>query len=532
MIGMRGVMNGIIPVLCRKFQEQIFLPLKGCQAGEIDTVSRDAGTDLETIVARPRRILLEDIAAEILAGGVEPLAVYDGLAFEIPPVGRLVTQDADEFVEIGPQGVRQWLVVVAVVRDGIIVLIGKRTHDIGLQLKIEVLHIEHIDPFKAQLQPLLIGPIAIAIMYELMQDELIEKHLTIELGGMTDINLPVQAGIRLIRAAILLLRGDQEDHGIEIREIEMVGAAKGHILEHAQGEPRRDIDIQVMHHPILLGILIVVTSRVLVGEFHVDGLVVQLPDAGIELQEKIRSAVVAQDKTAIPVANEVLVVAELPVEIFPGVEIDGSAIIVIIETRSMKGLIIARAGHRIVPARGHPLLKPAGAPFLVIGEIGRKTELIGDHAPQGDALGIEKDRLFISRLMALHTLDHRIDGQKEVLVLYLVKVRLGLIEGVEPGMFAHKAVPVVRYPFDVVGHQGGQIGTVDGGKMIDIVIGIPMVKRIGYMRDVYGQPAADGFAGGDVEIFIRLLLDLHSFQEMIELRILRQKSGLGACQAR
>ena len=104
----------------------------------------DAGADLETIVARPRRIVLEDIAAEIHAGGVETLTIDDGLPFKIPPVRGLITQNADELIEIGAERMCQWLVVVAIVGDAIVVLVRKGPDDIGLELQIEIFHVSPV----------------------------------------------------------------------------------------------------------------------------------------------------------------------------------------------------------------------------------------------------------------------------------------------------------------------------------------------------------------------------------------------------
>ena len=246
MVGVRRIMDGIVPVLRGELQEEILLPLPGGQTRDIDTIGRDARADLETVVAGPRRIVLEDIAAKIHAGGVETLAVEDSLPFKIPAIGGLISEDADELIEIRAQRMGQGLVVVAVVGDGIVVLKGKGPDDIGLELQVEVFHIEHIDPLETQLQPLFVGPIARPIMQDLMENELVEKQLPIELSGMTDIDLPVQTGIRLVRAAIFLLCGYEKDHRVEIGEIIMVGAAKDDVLEYTHGEPGSGVDIQVM----------------------------------------------------------------------------------------------------------------------------------------------------------------------------------------------------------------------------------------------------------------------------------------------
>lgn len=530
MVGVCRIVDGIVPVLSREFKEEIFLPLPGGQPGDVDTVGRDAGADLETIVAGPRGIVLEDIAAKIHPGGVETLAIENSLPFEIPPVSRLITDDPNELIEIGAQRMRQRLVVVAVVGDGIVVLEGKGPHDIGLELQIEIFYIEHIDPFETQLQPLFVGPIASPIMKDLMENEFVEKQLAIELGGMANIDLPVQPGVRLIRAPVLLLRGNEKDHRVEIGEIIVVGAAEDDVLKDADGQPRSGVDIQVMEDAVFLGVLIIHTNGVLTNQLLIDGLIVELPDTDIEFQEEIGGAVIAEDQAAIAVANEVLVIAELPVEIFPGIEIDGGAVIVIIKTGGAKGLIIADTGYRIELV--DPLLKIGRPSLLVIGKIGGEADLIRDHAPHRHAFGVEIDPFFISRFVALGLLDRRVDGQEKIFVLHLVEISLGLIEGVEPGAFAHKAIPVSRYPFDVIGQQGQKVGAIDGREVVDIVIGIPFVKRVGDMGDAYGQTTADGFGGGDVQVLIRLLQDLHPFQKMIEFRTLGKEAGLGAGPAR
>jgi hypothetical protein len=69
---------------------------------------------------------------------------------------------------------------------------------------------------------------------------------------------------------------------------------------------------------------------VLADQLGIHHLVVELPDAGIDLSKKIGRRVIAEEEAAIAIADEILVIAELNVEVFPGVEIDGGPVVEII----------------------------------------------------------------------------------------------------------------------------------------------------------------------------------------------------------
>src|SRR5579871_6006821 len=97
-----------------------------------------------------------------------------------------------------------------------------------------------------------------------------------------------------------------------------------------------------MNDGIFFGILII-PQGVLADEFHEDILVVQFPDARIELKEQVGGAVIAQEQAAVSVPDKVLVVSELKIEIFPGIEIDGGPVVEIIEARRLEELVISRA---------------------------------------------------------------------------------------------------------------------------------------------------------------------------------------------
>ena len=113
--------------------------------------------------------------------------------------------------------------------------------------------------------------------------ELVYQQLSVELRRMPDIDRPVQTGRRLVRAAVLLLSGDEENDGIEIGKIVMVGTAEHDIPEDAEPHPFGGVDAQVMDDAIFLG---GIHSRsrgdVLIDELHVRRLVIQLPYPHVE----------------------------------------------------------------------------------------------------------------------------------------------------------------------------------------------------------------------------------------------------------
>ena len=526
MIGIARVVNRIITVLCGEFEEKVFLPLPGYQSRHVDTIRGDAGADLESVVVGACSIVLEDITAEVDSRGVEALFIINDLAFEVPFVSWLIAGDGDELAEICAERVCERLVVVGIIGYGVVVLIGKGADDIRFELEIEVLDFEGIDPFDAQLQSLFVCPVPATIMKYLVQDEFIYEELAIELCLMADVGLPVEADGGLVRAAVLLLRRHEEDHGIEVGEIIVIGAAEHDVLEKAYGQPGGRVDVKVMDDPIFFRILIIGAYEMLTDQFHIDGLIVQFPDTGIEFEEEIGGAEIAQEEAAIAIADKILIIAELPIEIFPGVEIDRGAVIEIVEPGGMKRFVIAGAGHGVELIG--ILLEPAGSAFLVVGQVSGKAQFICDHAPEGKAFGVEKWALAFPGFVGLGLLNGGIDGQEEVFVLDLVKVCFGLIKGVEPGSFAHKAVSVGGDPFDIIGQQGGQVGLVYFGKVVDVVVRIKMMQGIGELGDANGGAPADRFGGSNIEVGIGLLKNLHTFQEMIEFGALRKEGGLGA----
>src|SRR6187402_1516479 len=116
-----------------------------------------------------------------------------------------------------------------------------------------------------------------------------------------------------------------------------------------------------MNGGVFLGILII-SRLMLADELHIDILVVQHPDTKIEFEEEIRSAKITEKKAAIPFADEILVITELEIEIFPGIEIDGGAVVEVVDTCLLEDLVIPCARHptKLVD----PIHKISGSPLL------------------------------------------------------------------------------------------------------------------------------------------------------------------------
>ena len=148
---------------------------------------------------------------------------------------------------------------------------------------------------------------------------------------MTDVQFRVQPGRCLVRAAILLLGRDQEDDGVEIREGIAIGAGEDHVFKQADGQPGQDIDAEMVGNAIFLWVDIIrIVDEVLVDQLHIHHLVIQLPNAGIDLDKGIGRRIITEKEAAIAVADEILIIADLNVEIFQGVEIDRSPVIEIV----------------------------------------------------------------------------------------------------------------------------------------------------------------------------------------------------------
>src|SRR3984957_14930347 len=107
-------------------------------------------------------------------------------------------------------------------------------------------------------------------MQDLVKDEFVDQQLTIYLDRMTDIDLAVQAGRCLIRAAVLLLGGDQEDDGVEIREGIAIGAGEDDVFEQAYGHPGESVYAEMVGNAIFLGVDIIrIVDEVLVDQLHI-----------------------------------------------------------------------------------------------------------------------------------------------------------------------------------------------------------------------------------------------------------------------
>jgi hypothetical protein len=302
-------------------------------------------------------------------------------------------------------------------------------------------------------------------------------------------------------------------------------------LECSYREPAEGVDREVVGDSVFFGKDIVrIIERVLADQLHIHHLVVQFPDAGVYFTEKIGCAVVAEEQAAITVTDEILVITELKVEVFPYVEIDGSPVVEIIIAGFSEHLIVAGAGDGL--ELNGPLLEIAGASFLIVGKIGRESQFARDHAPERKTLGIEIDAGRVAAFHGLGLLDSGVDRYKKIFVLDLIEISLVHIERIEPWSFAHKAISVAGDPFDIVHQQGGEVGLVYLRKVVDIVIWVEFVERVGQMGDMNGKTAADGFVHREIHIGIRLLKDLYAIEEMVEFGVLGQKGRLGQCPGR
>src|SRR5665213_4102818 len=99
-----------------------------------------------------------------------------------------------------------------------------------------------------------------------------------------------------------------------------------------------------MYHRIFIRILII-AGLMLADQLHENGLVVYFPDAGIEFQEQVGCRIIAEEKTAVSVADKIFVVPELRAEIFPEIHIDGPPHVKIIEGSTLEWFKITCSGH-------------------------------------------------------------------------------------------------------------------------------------------------------------------------------------------
>ena len=83
--------------------------------------------------------------------------------------------------------------------------IGVGTHDIHLSLQIQILHPEHINIFRAELQPLFVSPPSRRIIFNLAPYKLVEQELSVQLNTMCNIGLKIESDGGFIRAPVFLL---------------------------------------------------------------------------------------------------------------------------------------------------------------------------------------------------------------------------------------------------------------------------------------------------------------------------------------
>ena len=174
MISISGIIDGIATVHGRQVYKDIFLPLVGQQPRYIGAVGGNTRSDMETEVAGAVIIILEDIAAEVDAGGVQALLIPDDLSFQIPFISGLIARYSDEFVKVRAQRMRQRLVIMAVIVDTVIVLITIGTDQVGFELQVEVSDRKCVDIFEACLKPLFVNPGTVRIVKDLVKDKFVE----------------------------------------------------------------------------------------------------------------------------------------------------------------------------------------------------------------------------------------------------------------------------------------------------------------------------------------------------------------------
>src|SRR5690606_35063997 len=116
-------------------------------------------------------------------------------------------------------------------------------------------------------------------------------------------------------------------------------------------------------------------------QLHKQVHIIDLPDTRVDLQEKITVAKIAQEQTAIAIANKIFIVTKLEVEIFCRGKMDGAARVDIISSRFLKIFIETYAGHGIEV--NDALLHKLRTAFLVVGDVSGETNAFCYKAAQG-----------------------------------------------------------------------------------------------------------------------------------------------------
>src|SRR5258706_11889791 len=202
----------------------------------------------------------------------------------------------------------------------------------------------------------------------------------------------------------------------------MVRTAVYNVLIQPHIKPGGGIYTQVMNGSVFFGVLIIDADLVLVDKLHKEILVIQFPDPRIYFQEQAGGAIIAEEQAAISIPDKVLVIAELDVKIFSGIEINGGPVIEVVYACLLEILIIpcTRYGMELVDTIHDKL----GASLLVVRQVSRPAQLAGDHAAEGEPFGIEEYPLMIPGLIGLGLLDGRVDRQEKILFIHLVEIGL------------------------------------------------------------------------------------------------------------
>src|SRR5450432_466301 len=100
-------------------------------------------------------------------------------------------------------------------------------------------------------------------------------------------------------------------------------------------------------------------------------------------------------------------------------------------------------------------------------------------ASKSEALGIQVHLVRIASLIGDLELKNGINGEEEVFLIYLEKIRLCFINGIPDWMLALKRFLTAAHPFAVIHQKAVQSGLIRFSQMIRFPIRINIAQRIG-----------------------------------------------------
>ncbi len=385
-----------------------------------------AGTPVADVTPRPLPDLDARVAHPLVEGDKDIVAITHRVhiaaqhAIMIRPIHQhpapAIVGMQQALAEVATPRMRQRLRVVRPVGEHLAVAVGIRPRHVQLGSQEQVVHPEGIAPFGTHLPgkhgtPVLLAPVADGGEGELVKQELPIHQQTV---AEAVARLRPHQGVAA-RVALRELDRPVEDERVE--EIDIKAIAPQLIAPHdafddGDVEPRGRLETQEVERHVLLG------KHPIDGHFGPDVVhhgpqvdVAELPEAGLQPQERVVHARIAEEHAAVPFAHVVLTM--------PQVEVEDAVGRVGHLARHIGDVPFVVAALRQPPAGGHAV--DAGEVVDMPWKAGLCREggrgdvpVIGEVRLEGDTPTIDVRRVVQEGIGATGKIDHRVEGEPVV----------------------------------------------------------------------------------------------------------------------